>query len=85
VIDGGRKSAMSLRQPSPLALATIREGLSSPEAQRLIDKRPSLSGLSKDITAALVLLKCAEEKLFNLLPVEEIISPEDLAKMEGPR
>jgi len=40
-------------------LANIREGLSSPEAQRLIDERPSLSTLSKDITAAIVLLECA--------------------------
>jgi hypothetical protein len=60
-------------------LATIREGLSSPEAQRLIDERPSLSALSKDITAAIVLLECAEAKLFNLLPIEETMSPGDVA------
>jgi hypothetical protein len=52
-------------------VVSIREGLSSPEAQRLIDERPSLSALSKDITAAIVLLECAEAKLFNLLPTEE--------------
>ena len=60
-------------------LANIREELSSPEAQRLIDERPSLSALSKDITAVIVLLECAEAKLFNLLPMEETMSPEDLA------
>jgi hypothetical protein len=53
-------------------LASIREGLSSPEARRLIDERPSLSALSNDITAAIVLLECAEAKLFNLLPMEEL-------------
>jgi hypothetical protein len=65
-------------------LANIREGLSSPEARRLIHERPSLSALSEDITAALVLLECAESKLFNLLPMEETMSPEELAKIEGP-
>jgi hypothetical protein len=52
-------------------LVTIREGLSDPEARRLIDERPALSGLSEDITAAIVLLQCAEDKLFGLLPREE--------------
>jgi hypothetical protein len=52
-------------------LANIREGLSNLEAQRLIDERPSLSSLSKDITAAIVLLECAEAKLFNRLPMDE--------------
>jgi hypothetical protein len=60
-----------------LDLANIREGLSSPEAQGLIDERPSLSAVSKDITAAIVLLECAEVKLFNLLPMEETKSPAD--------
>jgi hypothetical protein len=46
---------------------------------RLIHERPSLSALSKDITAVIVLLECAEAKLFNLLPMEETMSPEDLA------
>jgi hypothetical protein len=54
-------------------LVTIREGLPSPVAQR--DERPSLSGLSEDITAAIVLLECAEDKMFNLLPREEFASP----------
>ena len=45
-------------------LVGIREGLSSPE-----------SGLSEDITAAIVLLQCAEDKMFNLLPREEFASP----------
>ena len=45
-------------------LVTIREGLSSPESQ-----------LSEDIKAVLVLLECAEDKLFKLLPSEEFISP----------
>jgi hypothetical protein len=45
-------------------LVSIREGLSSPE-----------SGLSDDITAAITLLECAEEKLFNLAPREEFASP----------
>jgi hypothetical protein len=54
---------------------TIREGLSDPEAQRLVDERPSLSGLSEDITAAIALLECAEDKLFNLVPREEFASP----------
>jgi hypothetical protein len=49
-------------------LANIREELSSPEAQRLIRERPSLSALRKDLTSAIVLLECAEAKLFNLLP-----------------
>ena len=52
---------------------SIREGLSSPETQR--DEHPSLSGLSEDITAAITLLECAEEKLFNLVPSEEFASP----------
>jgi hypothetical protein len=46
-------------------LVSIREGLSSAEAQRLIDE--SLSGPSEDLTAAIVLLECAEDKLFRLL------------------
>jgi hypothetical protein len=37
-------------------LVSIREGLSSPETQRLIHERPSLSGLSEKLTAAIVLL-----------------------------
>jgi hypothetical protein len=40
-------------------LVSIREGLSDPEAQRLVDARPTLSALSEDITAAIVLLECA--------------------------
>jgi hypothetical protein len=43
-------------------LVGIREGLSSAEAQRLIDECSSLSGLSEDLTAAIVLLQCAEDK-----------------------
>jgi hypothetical protein len=54
-------------------LVSIGEGLSSPEAQR--DQRPTLSRLSEDITAAITLLECAEEKLFNLVPREEFASP----------
>jgi hypothetical protein len=54
-------------------LVSIREGLSGSEAQRL--ERPSLSGLSEDLTAAIALLECAEEKLFNLVPREEFVSP----------
>jgi hypothetical protein len=46
-----------------------------PEAQRLIDEHPSLSELSEDITAAIVLLKCAEDKMFSLLPRAEFASP----------
>jgi hypothetical protein len=52
-------------------LVTIREGLSDPEARRLVDERPTLSGVSEDITAAIVLLECAENKMFSLLPREE--------------
>jgi hypothetical protein len=47
-------------------LMSIREGLSGPEWS---------SGLSEDITVAITLLECAEEKLFNLLPREEFASP----------
>jgi hypothetical protein len=50
-------------------LVSIREGLSSPEAQR-----PPLRGLSEDITAAIALLKCAEDKMFGLLPREEFVA-----------
>jgi hypothetical protein len=50
---------------------SIREGLSDPEARRLVDERPRLSGLSEDIKAAIVLLECAEDKMFNLVPREE--------------
>jgi hypothetical protein len=56
-------------------LVSIREGLSSPESEHLTLKHPSLSGLSEDITAAIVLLQCAEEKRFNLVPREEFASP----------
>jgi hypothetical protein len=56
-------------------LVSIREGLSSPESGHLTLKRPTLSGLSEDITAAIALLECAEEKLFNLVPREEFASP----------
>jgi hypothetical protein len=56
-------------------LVSIREGLSSPESGHLTLKNPSLSGLSEDITAAIVLLQCAEDKMFNLLPREEFASP----------
>ena len=52
-------------------LVSIREGLSSPESGHLTLKHPSLSGLSEDIKAAIVLLECAEDKMFNLLPREE--------------
>ena len=52
-------------------LVSIREGLSSPESGRLTLKHPTLTGLSEDITAAIGLLECAEEKLFNLVPREE--------------
>jgi hypothetical protein len=52
-------------------LVSIGEGLSSPESGHLTLKHPSLSGLSEDITAAIVLLKCAEGKLFSLVPREE--------------
>jgi hypothetical protein len=54
-------------------LVSNREGLSNPEAQR--DERPRLSGLSDDIKAVIVLLECAEDKLFNLVPREEFASP----------
>jgi hypothetical protein len=54
-------------------LVSIREGLSSPEAQR--DECPTLSGLSEDIMAAIALLECAEEKLFKLVPREGFASP----------
>jgi hypothetical protein len=47
-------------------LVSIREGLSSPEAQR--DERPTLRD---DITAAIVLLECVEDKMFGLLSREE--------------
>jgi hypothetical protein len=43
-------------------LVSIRDGLSRPESGRL----------SEDITAAIVLLECAEDKMFSLLPREEI-------------
>ena len=56
-------------------LVSVREGLSSPESRHLTFKHPSLSGLSEDITAAITLLECAEEKLFNLVPREEFASP----------
>jgi hypothetical protein len=45
-------------------LMSIREGLSNPEP-----------GLSEDLTAAIALLECAEDKLFSLLPREEFASP----------
>jgi hypothetical protein len=47
-------------------LVSIREALSSPEAQR--DERPTLSD---DITAAIAALECAEDRMFSLLPKEE--------------
>jgi hypothetical protein len=56
-------------------LVSIREGLSSPESGQLTHEHPALSGLSEDITAAIVLLECAEDKMFNLLPREEFASP----------
>jgi hypothetical protein len=46
-----------------------REGLS--ESGRLTHEHPTLSGPSENITAAIVLLECAEDKLFSLLPWEE--------------
>ena len=54
---------------------SIREGLSGAESGHLTDQNPSLSGLSEDITAVIVLLQCAEDKMFNLLPREEFTSP----------
>ena len=56
-------------------LVSIREGLSSPESGHLTHEYPSLSGLSEDIKAAIVLLECAEDKMFNLLPREEFAAP----------
>jgi hypothetical protein len=35
--------------------------------------------LSDDIKAAIVLLECAEDKMFNLVPREEFMPAEDLA------
>jgi hypothetical protein len=64
-------------------LDNLRQALSDPEARRLVDGRSSLSGLSEDTTAAIVLLDCAETKLLSLLPTEEIMSPEDVAALEG--
>jgi hypothetical protein len=54
-------------------LVSIREGLS--ESGQLTHEQPMLSGLSEDITAAIALLECAEDKLFNLVPTEEFASP----------
>ena len=51
-------------------LVSIREGLSSPESGQLTHGR-----LSEDITAAIAVLECAEDELFNLLPREEFTSP----------
>jgi hypothetical protein len=56
-----------------MVLVSRREGLSSPKAQR--DERPTLSGLSEEITAAIALLECADDKMFNLVPREEFASP----------
>jgi hypothetical protein len=52
-------------------LVSIRDGLSSAESGKLTHEQRSLSGLNEDITAAIVLLECAEDKLFSLLPREE--------------
>jgi hypothetical protein len=46
-------------------LVSVREGLSATESSELRD----------DITAALALLECAEDKMFSLLPREEFASP----------
>jgi hypothetical protein len=46
-------------------LVSIREGLSRPESGHLTLKHPSLSRLSEDITAAIALLECAEDKMFS--------------------
>jgi hypothetical protein len=56
-------------------LVSIREGLSSAESGKLPHEQRSLSGLSEDITAVIVLLECTEEKLFILVPREEFASP----------
>jgi hypothetical protein len=45
--------------------------LSNPESEHLTHERPSLSGLSEGITAAIALLKWADDKVFKLLPTEE--------------
>jgi hypothetical protein len=37
--------------------------------------------LQEQVTAALVLLECADEKLLHTIPIEEIMSAEDLAEM----
>jgi hypothetical protein len=41
------------------------DGWSSPESGQLTLKHPTLSGLGEDITAAIALLECAEEKIFK--------------------
>jgi hypothetical protein len=46
-------------------LLSVREGLSCTESSELRD----------DIMAALVLLECAEDKMFSLLPSEDFASP----------
>jgi hypothetical protein len=56
-------------------LVDIREGLSSSESGQLTHEHPTLSGLGEDITAAITLLECAEDKIFGLLPKEEFASP----------
>jgi hypothetical protein len=56
-------------------LVSIRDGLSDPEARRLVDERTSLSALSDDITAAIMFLQCTEDKMFSLLQREEFTSP----------
>jgi hypothetical protein len=46
-------------------LVSIREGLSSAESGKLPHEQRSLSGLSEDITAAIVLLVCRLSNIFR--------------------
>jgi hypothetical protein len=57
-----------------LGMESFRDELSNPE-------NSSYRHLSQNVAAALVLLECAEMKLFHLLPIEEIMSPKELSEM----
>jgi hypothetical protein len=57
-----------------LAMESFRDELSNQEDS-------SHRHLSQNVAAALVLLECAEMKLFHLLPIEEIMSPKDSSEM----
>jgi hypothetical protein len=63
-------------------LAAMRAEFTAPDAATTQEQRWRLDYVVADIDAAIVLLKCAEEKLMYTTPTEEIMPKEDLREFD---